>query len=86
MLYVKRASDGSRTHNPRITNAVLCQLKLCRRKLFLAHELRFDFDLQTTGQKPDSKRQTNAETTIRESLKIIFDLPNRQGLVLDCQK
>jgi ribosomal protein L4 len=23
-----RASDGSRTHNPRITNAVLCQLKL----------------------------------------------------------
>jgi hypothetical protein len=24
----RKASDGSRTHNPRITNAVLCQLKL----------------------------------------------------------
>ena len=23
-----RASGGNRTHNPRITNAVLCQLKL----------------------------------------------------------
>ncbi len=25
---VRRASGGSRTHNPRITNAVLCRLKL----------------------------------------------------------
>ncbi len=24
----EKASGGSRTHNPRITNAVLCQLKL----------------------------------------------------------
>ena len=29
-----RASGGSRTHNPRITNAVLCQLKLRWRRLF----------------------------------------------------
>ena len=26
----EKAGSGSRTHNPRITNAVLCQLKLCR--------------------------------------------------------
>src|SRR2546421_11353196 len=26
--YQERASGGSRTHNPRITNAVLCRLKL----------------------------------------------------------
>ncbi len=35
--YVRRASRGSRTRNPRITNAVLCQLKLGWRRDFRRH-------------------------------------------------